>query len=179
EPGAGEQRLSVWQLALASPESLAAFEALGADPSAVEAIRALRGKVAAFEGVPHAAVPKGFRGTLRPYQQQGVGFLAYGSSLGLGAVLADDMGLGKTVQALAWLLWLRERTPDLGPALVVCPASVVHNWAREAEKFTPGLRVALLTSGERRHALLAEARSHDVLVTNYPLLPPHPHNFPN
>ena len=170
EPGAGEQRLSVWQLAQASPESLAAFEALGADPAAVDAIRALRRKVADFEGLPRVAVPDGFRGTLRPYQRQGVDFLAYGASLGLGAVLADDMGLGKTVQALAWLLWLRERTPDLGPALVVCPASVVHNWAREAETFAPGLRVALLTSGEARHALLAEAQSHDLLVTNYALL---------
>jgi superfamily II DNA or RNA helicase len=170
EPGAGLQRVSVWQLAQAAPQALAAFEALGADSAAVDAIRALRKKVAEFEGLPHAEVPDGFRGTLRPYQQQGVDFLAYGSSLGLGAVLADDMGLGKTVQALAWLLWLRARTPDLGPALVVCPASVVHNWAREAEKFAPGLRVALLTSGEQRHALLAEAGSHDLLVTNYALL---------
>jgi SNF2 family DNA or RNA helicase len=170
EPGAGEQRLSVWQLAQADPGSLAAFEALGADAAAVEAIRALRKKVAEFKGLPRVTVPDGFHGELRPYQQQGVDFLGYGSTLGLGAVLADDMGLGKTVQALAWLLWLRETTPDLGPALVVCPASVVHNWAREAEKFAPGLRVALLTSGTRRHALLAEAGSHDLLVTNYALL---------
>jgi superfamily II DNA or RNA helicase len=170
EPGAGPQRLSVWQLAQARPEALAAFEALGADPAAAGAIRTLRRKVAEFKGLPRVEVPAGFHGTLRPYQQEGVDFLAYASSLGLGAVLADDMGLGKTVQALVWLLWLRERTPDLGPALVVCPASVVHNWAREAEKFAPALRVALLTSGTRRHALLAEAESHDLLVTNYALL---------
>jgi superfamily II DNA or RNA helicase len=170
EAGAGEQRLSVWQLAQASPESLSALEKLGADPAAVEAIHALRRKLAEFRGLPRAAVPAHFRGTLRPYQEHGVDFLAYSSSLGLGAILADDMGLGKTVQALAWLLWLRDRTPDLGPALVVCPASVVHNWAREAEKFAPRLRVALLTSGGGRHALLAEAESHDLLVTNYALL---------
>jgi superfamily II DNA or RNA helicase len=170
EPGAGQQRLSVWQLAQARPEALAAFEALGADPAAAQAIRTLRKKVAEFKGLPRVEIPPGFSGTLRPYQHEGVDFLAYASSLGLGAVLADDMGLGKTVQALAWLLWLREHTPDLGPTLVVCPASVVHNWAREAEKFAPGLRVALLTSGTARHALLAEAESHDLLVTNYALL---------
>jgi len=170
EPGGGEQRLSIWQLAQASPESLHALETFGADPEALEAIQTLRRKVAQFTGLPHAPVPRGFRGTLRPYQQLGVDFLAYASSLGLGTVLADDMGLGKTVQALAWLLWLRQRTPDLGPALVVCPASVVHNWAREAESFAPRLRVALLTSGGQRRGLLREAASHDLLVTNYSLL---------
>lgn len=170
EPGGGEQRLSIWQLAQASPESLNALEAFGADASALEAIQTLRLKVAQFTGLPHAPVPSGFRGTLRPYQQLGVDFLAYASTLGLGTVLADDMGLGKTVQALAWLLWLRQRTPDLGPALVVCPASVVHNWAREAENFAPKLRVALLTSGGQRRGLLRETASHDLLVTNYALL---------
>ncbi len=170
EPGGGEQRLSLWQLAQVSPESLQALETFGADPGALEAIRTLRHEVAKFTGLPSAPVPRGFRGTLRPYQQLGVDFLAYASSLGLGTVLADDMGLGKTVQALAWLLWLRQRTPGLGPALVVCPASVVHNWAREAETFAPRLRVALLTSGGQRRVLLREAASHDLLVTNYALL---------
>jgi superfamily II DNA or RNA helicase len=170
EPGGGEQRLSVWQLAQASADSLVSFEALGADPAAVEAIRLLRRRVAEFDGLPRIPVPPDLKGELRPYQREGVDFLAHASSLGLGAVLADDMGLGKTVQALAWLLWLRAHTPGLGPALVVCPASVVHNWAREAEKFAPGLRVALLTSGAARHALFSEAASHDLLVTNYALL---------
>jgi tetratricopeptide (TPR) repeat protein len=53
----------------------------------------------------------------------------------MGAILADDMGLGKTVQALAWIEWLRERDPDGGPTLVVCPASVVYNWQREADVY--------------------------------------------
>jgi SNF2 family DNA or RNA helicase len=130
----------------------------------------MRRRIAEFQGLPRIPVPAGFVGTLRPYQQLGVEFLAYVSSLGMGAILADDMGLGKTVQALAWILWLREQKPDLGPALVVCPASVVHNWAREAERFAPGLRVALLTSGGHRRELFAEAGSHDLLVTNYALL---------
>lgn len=45
--------------------------------------------------------PHGFTGTLRPYQQRGVGWLAFLSRVGLGGVLADDMGLGKTAQLLA------------------------------------------------------------------------------
>src|SRR6185369_17490403 len=80
------------------------------------------------------------------------------------------MGLGKTVQALAWLAALHEQDPQGGPTLVVCPASVVHNWAREAERFTPQFRVALLTRGQTRHALRKEIAQHDLVVTNYALL---------
>jgi non-specific serine/threonine protein kinase len=83
--------------------------------------------------------PPEFTGELRPYQQAGLDFLGHASSLGVGAILADDMGLGKTVQALAWLAYLRRLDPSGGPSLVVCPASVVHNWAREAERFAPAL----------------------------------------
>jgi SNF2 family DNA or RNA helicase len=87
----------------------------------------------------------------------------------LGALLADDMGLGKTVQALAWLQHLREMQ-GIGPCLVICPASVVFNWNREAVQFTPGLKVLLLTAGEHRHSLRQEIPQHDLVVTNYALL---------
>jgi hypothetical protein len=52
--------------------------------------------------------PASFEGELRPYQQRGLAWLSFLSSLGLGACLADDMGLGKTVQLLALLLAERE-----------------------------------------------------------------------
>ena len=80
------------------------------------------------------------------------------------------MGLGKTVQALAWVQRMKEQQPGAGPSLVVCPASVVHNWVRESERFTPGLRVLALTSGEERHELRREIPNHDLVVTNYALL---------
>ena len=60
---------------------------------------------------------------LYPHQVEGVAFL-------LGrrrAILADDMGLGKTRQSV---IALTVAEPE-GPYLVVCPASVKHNWARE------------------------------------------------
>ena len=170
EAGGGDQRLSIWQLASAKPESLAALQGFGADPETLRAAAALRQRVAAFSGLPHVPVPDGCTAQLRPYQQRGLDFLAYTSSLGIGAVLADDMGLGKTIQALAWVLHLRQQEPDGGPTLVVCPASVVHNWAREAERYVPGLRVLLLTRGATRHTLRKEIPTHDVIVTNYALL---------
>lgn len=170
EPGQGEQRLTLWQLAGARAESLAQLEELGADPQAIKALAELRARVKAFRGLPEVEIPRGFRGEMRPYQRRGLDFLAHASTLGIGAILADDMGLGKTVQTLAWLQHLREADDALLPSLVVCPASVVHNWAREAERFTPQLRVLLLTSGAERHELRREIPAHDLIVTNYALL---------
>jgi hypothetical protein len=137
EAGTGEQRLTVAQLALARPESLAALEGFGGDPSTIREIERLRERVLRFEGMPRVPVSADLEVVLRPYQRDGVDFLAFVAGLGMGAILADDMGLGKTVQALAWIEWLRERDPKGGPTLVVCPASVVHNWQREAERFMP------------------------------------------
>ena len=170
EAGSGEQQLTLWQLAQTRSESLDALERMGIDSATVDAVRDLRRRVATFTGLPRCPVPPGFRGELRPYQRDGLDFLAYTASLGMGAVLADDMGLGKTVQALAWLLHMREITPAPGPALVLCPASVAHNWEREASQFAPGLRVRLLTSGADRHQQIEEADKADLLITNYALL---------
>ena len=88
--------------------------------------------------------PATFGGELRPYQQRGLAWLSFLSSLGLGACLADDMGLGKTPQTLALLLAEREGRRSrkrLSPTLLICPVSVVGNWQREAERFAPSLRV--------------------------------------
>ena len=89
----------------------------------------------------------------------------------LGGVLADDMGLGKTIQTLSWLAWLKEQhTKNPKPALVICPASVLHNWRREANRFTPHLKVLVLESGAARHNLRKQIPQNDLIVTNYALL---------
>lgn len=169
EPGEPAQPVSLWQLAGAKPESLATLERLAGSPELAAAARELRERVARFAGLPEAALPAGLAGELRPYQRRGLDFLAHTSSLGLGAILADDMGLGKTVQALAWLLRLREDSAR-GLTLVVCPTSVVHNWVREAERFAPTLRVGVLGRGAERHRLRADIARFDLVVTNYALL---------
>ncbi len=109
---------------------------------------------------------RGFRGKLRDYQTDGLTWLWRRTEGELGACLADDMGLGKTIQALALLRMRAKR----GPALVVCPTSVVFNWCREAERFTPGLRVSALADAEDRAASIAGASARDVLVCSYGLL---------
>ena len=65
--------------------------------------RKYRKKLAAFDGVKTKTAPRGFRGELREYQEQGLGWLNFLRDFGLGGCLADDMGLGKTIQVLALL----------------------------------------------------------------------------
>jgi SNF2 family DNA or RNA helicase len=86
-------------------------------------------------------LPDHFQATLRPYQERGLSWLAFLSSLGLGACLADDMGLGKTVQLLALEAAHHAEDPGTGPTLLLCPMSLVGNWQREAARFAPSLRV--------------------------------------
>jgi non-specific serine/threonine protein kinase len=89
----------------------------------------------------------------------------------LGGILADDMGLGKTLQTLTWLKWLKEtKKTNFKPALVICPASVLHNWRREAERFTPDLKVLLLESGSARHNLRKKIPHNELIITSYALL---------
>lgn len=111
-------------------------------------------------------VPKDLNMALRPYQVEGLHFLAYLSVNGFGGILADDMGLGKTVQAIAWLLWLRQQEGKDQTALVVCPKSVLDVWAGEMRKFAPHLRVQILRT---KYELDMDfvAREVDVLVMNY------------
>ncbi|HUE37017.1 MAG TPA: DEAD/DEAH box helicase [Candidatus Acidoferrum sp.] len=131
----------------------------------------LRKRVADFRGVPSGELPRGLRAELRPYQKDGFDFLAHLAQIKLGGILADDMGLGKTLQTLTWLAWLKQRnTKNPRPSLVICPASVLHNWRREAEKFTPDMRVLVLESGAARHNLRKQIPQHDLIVTNYALL---------
>jgi hypothetical protein len=133
--------------------------------------KALRERVREFKGVPSVGLPKGLQAELRPYQKDGFDFLCHLTQIKLGGILADDMGLGKTLQTLAWLGWLKEQNKkNPKPSLVICPASVLHNWRREAERFTPGLKVLVLESGAARHNLRKQIPQHDLIVTNYALL---------
>jgi superfamily II DNA or RNA helicase len=123
---------------------------------------------AADRAVTPIEPPPGFRAQLRPYQRRGVSWLAFLSSLGLGACLADDMGLGKTVQLLA--LEAHERAGhERGPTLLICPMSLVGTWQREATKFAPELRVHAHHGAGRLHgaALADRAAGSDLVVTTY------------
>ncbi|MEY2565455.1 MAG: hypothetical protein QOH88_3648 [Verrucomicrobiota bacterium] len=103
--------------------------------------------------------------TLREYQLAGFDWLTRLAANNLGGILADEMGLGKTVQTLAFL---RAHQGE-GPALVVCPTSLVSNWENEARKFTPELKTLVLEGADRaaRFNSIADA---DLVITSYALL---------
>lgn len=108
-----------------------------------------------------------FEDILRRYQKDGVRWLHKIRRNGFGGILADEMGLGKTLQALAFVALSRARE-KLNPALVICPTSVVHNWADEARRFTPNLRVLVL-QGPKRKRRFEEITEHDLVITSYAL----------
>ena len=112
-----------------------------------------------------AVTPDGFVGELRSYQREALAWLDFLDSVGLGGCLALDMGLGKTPTMLSHLLTTRDR----GPALVIAPPAVVTNWASEARKFTPDLRVMVHHGARRSSAaeLEGEVEQADVLITTY------------
>jgi superfamily II DNA or RNA helicase len=109
--------------------------------------------------------PEGFVGELRSYQAEALSWLGFVDSADLGGCLALDMGLGKTPTMLAHL----QNTAHRGPALVVAPPAVVGNWAAEAARFTPGLRVVVHHGASRASAdeIAAEVADADVLITTY------------
>ena len=113
---------------------------------------------------------------LRPYQKQGVYWMRFLEEAGLCGLLADEMGLGKTLQTLTWLSLPRvdrrpgDRSVDgRRPALVVCPTSLVRNWEAEARKFTPWLKL-LVVSGPDRARDFRRIPDADLVITSYALL---------
>ena len=161
-----EQKIGLEQAAHLDEEGLAKFVP-------TEELEELRGRLDEFEGVDATELPENICAELRPYQKDGFNFLCHLAKLKLGGILADDMGLGKTLQTLTWLSWLkanRRKNAKPKPALVICPASVLHNWRRESEKFTPDMKVLVLESGQARHNLRKFIPEHDIVVTNYSIL---------
>jgi SNF2 family DNA or RNA helicase len=110
-------------------------------------------------------VPEQLNADLRSYQEEGFVWMCRLAEWEGGACLADDMGLGKTVQALAVLLHRSAK----GPAMVVCPMSVLPNWVSEVGKFAPSLQVKLLFTNNREQTLQS-LKNGDLLLVTYGLM---------
>jgi hypothetical protein len=111
------------------------------------------------------ATPAAFRGELRSYQSDAISWLAFLDTAGLGGCLALDMGLGKTPTVLAHLLATRRDAT----VLVIAPPAVVGNWAKEAARFAPDLRVVIHHGTDRAEGieLTAQVAEADVILTTY------------
>ncbi len=133
-------------------------------PSSLRDLPAELGKEKALIKIP---IHKDLKKILRTYQQTGVYWLSFLNRFHFGGILADEMGLGKTLQVLTFL----ESIKGTGPALIVCPSSLVHNWAQEIDKFMDGRLSYVLIYGnkEKRQEKLAHLKEYDVAITSYHL----------
>lgn len=183
---------SGWTVLLGPPPTMYSFRAHGRPPKLGERllvagrpcgrepleVAGVRGTLVTLEDArwlvdveryPTRAVPAAWkirvasvmRRPLYRYQVEGAAWAAMRLAHGEGALLCDDPGLGKTTQAIAAVL-----AAGLLPALVVCPGSLKHQWAREWGYATspPVVRVI-----ESRHGPLDPAHVH---IVNYDLLRP-------
>ncbi|WP_116963350.1 DEAD/DEAH box helicase [Fastidiosibacter lacustris] len=162
-------RLPKWQIGslMSLEEQLGKSGAI--NYSKAKALKSFVDSLKNIQNLPSLPVSKNVKATLRDYQQHGVSWMQFLSTHGMGGLLADDMGLGKTLQTLAWLQLQKENNKDFTTALIITPTSVIGNWLREAEKFTPNLKILLL-HGNDRAKNYDTLLQYDIVVTSYPLI---------
>ncbi|NQX60235.1 DEAD/DEAH box helicase [Paenibacillus qinlingensis] len=152
-------------------------------------LRGLMKQLGQTKSIPLVERIDGLHAELRPYQVQGVSWLLFLRSMGLGGCLADDMGLGKTIQFIAYLLKVREAgaksslnsesNPNPNseiiskskPSLLICPTSVLGNWQKELARFAPTLQIQLHYGAQRAkgEAFEASLSDADLVITSYTL----------
>ncbi len=122
-----------------------------------------------FQSISAEPLPSGFEGTLRPYQKAGYDWMHFLHQYRLGGCLADDMGLGKTVMTLAFLQSIHEKSELKNPSLIALPTSLIYNWQKEAERFTPKLRI-YVHAGTYRPKDASLFSSYDLILMSYSVL---------
>ncbi|WP_160035112.1 DEAD/DEAH box helicase [Paenibacillus sp. An7] len=185
----GTMALSEWMHLVAEDEEDANWKGLsifGAESYGMLSFL-LEGQV--LKGIEPKSVPPSLHGNLRPYQERGFQWLSAMRDLGFGVCLADDMGLGKTIQVITCLLdsklaakEIREAERKLegmvedefdteGPALIVCPTSLLGNWQRELARFAPDFKLYIHHGTQRLHGdrFREQAEEHDIVLTTYHL----------
>lgn len=135
---------------------------------------AMLARLMGFKRITPVPLPPALQATLRPYQHEGYGWLAFLYAHRFGACLADDMGLGKTLQVISLLAAIQEgliqRPRSVrGPHLVVAPTSLLFNWEQELARFAPNLKVRVYRGSEPT----LEAGDGEVVLTTYGLVRRH------
>jgi SNF2 family DNA or RNA helicase len=136
------------------------------------------------EHLPELDPPEGLRCQMRQYQAEGLNWLNFLQTSGLGGCLADDMGLGKTIQTLALLQHNKENVkPQEWPegtteltlfgtdeprltSLIIVPASLIYNWEIEIKKFVPGM-AAYSHKGNQRKKSISWFPNFDIIISSY------------
>lgn len=134
--------------------------------------------------IPVLEAPKGLQCTMRQYQSDGLNWLNFLQTAGLGGCLADDMGLGKTIQTLAMLQHnketikavpyisagqtneLFEKTEAKLTSLIIVPASLIYNWEHEIKRFVPGMNVCSYKGNQRKKST-SYFHEYDIILSSY------------
>ena len=167
----GHNNLGQDSVRLSRLEALRMGAALGQGVqwSGAHGLRTLLNQLVGLDALPATKLPADLQASLRPYQLQGVDWLQFLRKNGLSGILADEMGLGKTLQTLAHILVEKHAGRLNLPALIIAPVSLMGNWRREAQRFTPTLKTLVL-HGAQRHQAAAEMAQQDLVIAPYSLL---------
>jgi SNF2 family DNA or RNA helicase len=141
-------------------------------------------KLLARDQIPVLHPPSGFNCHMRQYQTEGLNWLNFLQTSGLGGCLADDMGLGKTIQTLALLQLNKENIvppernggqsdltlfgnpePKL-TSLIIMPASLIYNWENEIKRFVPGMKVYCYKGNQRKKST-SWFQNFDIILSSY------------
>lgn len=115
-------------------------------------------------------LPENLNCKLRKYQANGFNWFCMLADYNLGGILSDEMGLGKTVQMITFLLSEKKLHKDF-KCLIVCPTSILYNWERELNKFSPDFRVDVLYGNKNeREEKIKALKKKDVFITSYNVL---------
>lgn len=124
-------------------------------------------------------LPVAIRAELRPYQQEGVNWLAFLNRYQLHGILCDDMGLGKTLQTLCIVAsdhhqraeeFAKTSSADQRklPSLIVCPPTLSGHWQQEMRTYAPFLTsMAYVGVPSNRERLRGQLSQMDVVITSY------------
>jgi SNF2 family DNA or RNA helicase len=141
-------------------------------------------KLLAPDQMPVLLPPSGLNCTMRQYQSEGLNWLSFLQTAGLGGCLADDMGLGKTIQTLALLQHNKEHflPPELSisdselglfnssetklTSLIIVPASLIYNWENEIKRFVPGMTVYSYKGNQRKKST-SYFQNFDIILSSY------------
>ncbi len=121
--------------------------------------------------IPILQIPKGLKCTMRQYQAEGLNWLNFLQTSGLGGCLADDMGLGKTIQTLALLQHNKEsfELQNIGTkltSLIIVPASLIYNWENEIKRFVPEMKVYSYKGNQRKKST-SYFHDYDIILSSY------------
>ena len=105
----------------------------------------LLSKCVALENIP-STVPAPVNCKFFPFQEAGINYICYKLKERRVLLLADEQGLGKSIQAIGVANQL-----NFQRLLIICPASLRHNWSNEVWKWhvcNPGVNI--ISSGRQK-----------------------------